>query len=77
MLDVVVIIKRFHQLDDLLRGLSLGEALREGMAAAMLAVESPASAPEFSARDFTAALALVPEAEAMHQGGRIGETNDA
>ena len=27
--------------------------------------------------DFAAALALVPEAEASHQGGRIGETNDA
>jgi pseudouridine kinase len=61
----------------LLRGLSLGEALRDGMAAAMLAVESPASAPEFSAGDFTAALALVPKAEALHQGGKIGETNDA
>lgn len=61
----------------LLRGLPLGEALREGMAAAMLAVESPASAPEFSASDFAAALALVPEAEALHEGGRIGETNDA
>jgi pseudouridine kinase len=61
----------------LLRGLSLDEALREGMAAAMLAVESPASAPEFSAGDFTAALALVPQAEALHQGGKIGETNDA
>jgi sugar/nucleoside kinase (ribokinase family) len=61
----------------LLRGLPLGEALREGMAAAMLAVESQASVPEFSAGDFTAALALVPKAEALHQGGRIGETNDA
>jgi sugar/nucleoside kinase (ribokinase family) len=61
----------------LLRGLPLAGALREGMAAAMLAVESPASAPEFSAGDFAAALALVPEAEALHQDGRIGETNDA
>lgn len=61
----------------LLRGLPLGEAVREGMAAAMLAVESPASAPEFTAGDFAAALALVPEAEALHQDGRIGETNDA
>ncbi|WP_394892141.1 carbohydrate kinase family protein [Mesorhizobium sp. AaZ16] len=61
----------------LLRGLPLGEALREGMAAAMLAVESQASVPEFSAGAFTAALALVPKAEALHQGGRIGETNDA
>lgn len=60
-----------------LRGLPLRKALREGMAAAMLAVESPASAPEFSARDFTAALALVPKAEALHQDGKIGETNDA
>jgi len=61
----------------LLRGLPLREALREGMAAAMLTVESPASAPEFSDGDFAAALALVPEAEALHQGGKIGETNDA
>jgi sugar/nucleoside kinase (ribokinase family) len=61
----------------LLRGLSLAEALREGMAAAMLAVESAVSVPEFSAGDFAAALALVPEAEALHQDGRIGETNDA
>jgi sugar/nucleoside kinase (ribokinase family) len=61
----------------LLRGLPLREALREGMAAAMLAVESPASAPEFSAGDFAAALALVPEAGALHQDEMIGETNDA
>jgi sugar/nucleoside kinase (ribokinase family) len=61
----------------LLRGLPLGEAVREGMAAAMLAVESPASAPDFSPGDFAAALALVPRAEALHQDGRIGETNDA
>jgi pseudouridine kinase len=61
----------------LLRGFSLGEALREGMAAAALAVESPAAAPEFSEGDFAAALALVPEAGALHQDGMIGETNDA
>jgi sugar/nucleoside kinase (ribokinase family) len=44
----------------LLNGLPLGEALREGMAAALLALESPTSVPELSKRAFAQALALVP-----------------
>jgi sugar/nucleoside kinase (ribokinase family) len=47
----------------LLRGLSLPEALREGLAGAMLAVESPRAVPEFTAAGFAQALALVPEAQ--------------
>ena len=46
----------------MMRGLTLREALREGMAAAMLTLESRSSAPEYSARQFADALSLVPEA---------------
>jgi sugar/nucleoside kinase (ribokinase family) len=46
----------------LLRGLPLRAALREGVAAAMLAIESPQAVPSFTAGNFTEALALVPEA---------------
>jgi sugar/nucleoside kinase (ribokinase family) len=45
----------------LLNGLPFGEALREGMAAALLAVESQSSVPELPKRVFAEALALVPE----------------
>lgn len=46
----------------LLTGQALRQALREGVAAALLAVESPKAVPAFTARDFVAALALVPQA---------------
>ena len=46
----------------LLGGLPFGEALREGIAAALLAVECASSVPVLSERDFAGALALVPEA---------------
>ncbi|PLP61238.1 carbohydrate kinase [Mesorhizobium loti] len=46
----------------LLRGLPLRIALREGVAAAGLAVESPLAVPDFTQASFAAALALVPEA---------------
>jgi pseudouridine kinase len=49
----------------LLKGLRFGEALREGMAAALLAVESPTSVPELPKRVFAEALALVPVPEEM------------
>ena len=49
----------------LLNGVPFGEALREGMAAALLAVESPTSVPDLSKRAFAEALALVPEAAEM------------
>lgn len=49
----------------LLGGTPLGEALREGVAAALLAVESPASVPDLSKRAFAEALALVPQAVEM------------
>ena len=45
----------------LLHGKPFGEALREGIAAALLAVESRASVPDFSRDGFAAALALVPQ----------------
>ena len=44
-----------------LRGRRLREALREGMAAALLALESPTAVPDFDAEAFEAALALVPQ----------------
>jgi sugar/nucleoside kinase (ribokinase family) len=46
----------------LLRGLPLRAALREGLAAAMLAIESPQAVPSFTNANFGQALALVPEA---------------
>ncbi|WP_437344308.1 PfkB family carbohydrate kinase [Mesorhizobium marinum] len=44
----------------LLGGASYDAALREGMAASMLAVECPSSTPALSQVDFAEALALVP-----------------
>lgn len=44
----------------LMRGLAFPEAVREGMAAAKLAVESENAAPEMGGEVFRAALALVP-----------------
>jgi sugar/nucleoside kinase (ribokinase family) len=49
----------------LLRGQPLRMALREGAAAALLAIESPQAVPGFTARDFDAALALVPQPQEM------------
>lgn len=49
----------------LLGGRPLGEALRDGMAAARLAVESASAAPAFTLREFQAALALVPQPAPM------------
>jgi len=49
----------------LLNRAPFGEALREGMAAALLAVESPTSVPDLSKRAFAEALALVPDAAEM------------
>jgi sugar/nucleoside kinase (ribokinase family) len=46
----------------MLKGQSLRAALREGAAAALLAIESAKAVPDFTAKDFAAALALVPEA---------------
>ncbi|WP_027143664.1 carbohydrate kinase family protein [Mesorhizobium sp. WSM3626] len=46
----------------LLRGLPLRQALREGVAAAILAIESANAVPEFTAASFAEALALVPDA---------------
>lgn len=49
----------------LLNGLQLRAALREGMAAAVLAIESPSAVPELAPADFAAVLALVPDAVEM------------
>lgn len=49
----------------LLNGLELQAALREGVAAAMLAIESADAVPAFSATSFAEALALVPGAVGM------------
>lgn len=46
----------------LARGLSLPDSAREGLAAAMLALESPLAVPAFDANEFASALALVPAA---------------
>ncbi|CCV06542.1 Carbohydrate kinase (fragment) [Mesorhizobium metallidurans STM 2683] len=49
----------------LLNGLALPAALREGVAAAMLAIENAELAPAFTAAAFAEALALVPEAREL------------
>jgi sugar/nucleoside kinase (ribokinase family) len=49
----------------LLAGLPLGAALRDGAAAAMLAIESEQAVPAFTNASFAAALALVPEPREM------------
>lgn len=49
----------------LLRGLALRQALREGVAAATLAIESADAVPTFTAATFAEALALVPGAQEM------------
>ena len=46
-------------------GQSLRGALREGLAAALLALESARSVPEFSPESFAKAVALVPPAREM------------
>ncbi|MBZ9852263.1 carbohydrate kinase family protein [Mesorhizobium sp. CA13] len=45
----------------LLRGMPLRAALREGVAAATLAIESAGAVPDFTTATFTQALALVPD----------------
>lgn len=57
----------------MLRGLPLREALREGVAAAVLAVESDKSVPDLSAKEFAAVLSLVPEARELHEGAQTGD----
>ncbi len=49
----------------MLNGAWFGAALREGMAAAMLAIETAASVPDLSADAFAEALALVPQPTEM------------
>jgi sugar/nucleoside kinase (ribokinase family) len=49
----------------LLRGLPLRQALREGVAAATLAIESADAVPAFTTAAFNEALALVPDAQEM------------
>jgi pseudouridine kinase len=46
----------------ILSGQSLRTALREGIAAALLTIESPTSVPDLTPERFAGALALVPEA---------------
>ncbi|CAN7427432.1 carbohydrate kinase family protein [Aminobacter sp. LjRoot7] len=49
----------------LMRGLPPERALREGIAAAVLAIESASAVPDLTQADFDAALALVPQAREM------------
>ncbi|TPL29685.1 MULTISPECIES: carbohydrate kinase family protein [unclassified Mesorhizobium] len=49
----------------LLRGMPLRAALREGVAAATLAIESAGAVPDFTTTTFAQALALVPEEQEM------------
>ncbi len=59
----------------LLRGAPFIEAVREGIAAAMLAVETASAVPEFTPEEFSGALALVPEpVEVAMSGAASGAT---
>ncbi|WP_378942804.1 carbohydrate kinase family protein [Mesorhizobium sp. ANAO-SY3R2] len=49
----------------LMRGLPLESALREGIAAAVLAIESASAVPELDPKAFAEMLALVPQAREM------------
>ncbi len=49
----------------MMKGSDLHDALRDGLAAAMLTVESHGAVADFSRREFAAALALVPQAKEM------------
>ncbi|MBZ9963093.1 carbohydrate kinase family protein [Mesorhizobium sp. BR1-1-2] len=49
----------------LLRGMPLRAALREGVAAATLAIESAGAVPDFTTATFAQALALVPDEQEM------------
>ncbi|MDQ6437185.1 carbohydrate kinase family protein [Mesorhizobium sp. LHD-90] len=61
----------------LLRGVPLAEAVREGMAAALLALESADAVPALSTAAFAAALALVPPVETLHEAPSKGEAHVA
>jgi len=49
----------------MMKGLAFRDAVREGMAAAMLTVEGKSAVPDYSDGEFAAALALVPQAVEM------------
>lgn len=61
----------------LLQGAPFAQAVRVGMAAALLAIESPDPAPAHSAPAYEEALALVPQAQTMHWPMFNGETDGA
>ncbi|MEO9339086.1 carbohydrate kinase family protein [Mesorhizobium sp. SB112] len=61
----------------LMRGLPFRAALREGVAASLLALEDRSAAPKMSRQAFEAVLALVPEAASLQEEAQFGETNDA
>jgi pseudouridine kinase len=61
----------------LLSGRPFCEAVREGMAAALLALESADAAPSLAREAFEAALALVPPAETLHEAPSKGEAHVA
>jgi sugar/nucleoside kinase (ribokinase family) len=54
-------------------GRPFAEAVREGMAAALLTIESTVAAPRMPRAAFAAALALVPALAPVHQGAAAGE----
>ncbi|MBS3649218.1 carbohydrate kinase family protein [Pseudaminobacter sp. 19-2017] len=60
----------------LMRGLPLSDAIREGIAAALLALETESASPMLDAPHFKAALDLVPAAEPLNELER-GKNHDA
>jgi pseudouridine kinase len=61
----------------LMRDVAFADAVREGMAAALLALESADAAPVLTRPAFDAALALVPPAETRHEAPNKGEPHVA
>jgi pseudouridine kinase len=61
----------------LMRDVAFADAVREGMAAALLALESADAAPILARPAFDAALALVPPAETRHEAPNKGEPHVA
>jgi sugar/nucleoside kinase (ribokinase family) len=61
----------------ILNGEPFFDAVREGIAAALLAVETADSVPRLPHADFTEALALVPAGRSVHQAAEQGDMHDA
>jgi pseudouridine kinase len=60
----------------ILRGIAFSDAVREGLAAAKLALECTDAVPTLQREGFELALALVPQARCVHDAHLAGATHD-